>query len=90
MTAEVIGWVMLVGAAVPVLSPGIRTGVASTLGLFALALAGLALIAGTGGGTREWLIGGGLVLAGIGELLYWRRMVPGRTGRRRAIDAGGE
>lgn len=89
MTAEVIGWVMLVGAAVPVLSPSIKTGIMSTLGLFALALAGLALIADRGDGARELLIVGGLVLAGGGELLYrrdikWRQ----RLHRRRATDLG--
>jgi hypothetical protein len=68
-----MGWLLLGMALVPALSSSILTGVVSTLGLFGVALAGIAMIAGTGAGTREWILGAGLVAVVVGEWMHWRR-----------------
>lgn len=90
MTA-VIGWALLVMAAIPVLSPSIKTGVVSTLGLFAVALSGLTLIADRADGIREWLIIGGISLVVAGEWWYWRSIIgPHTAHNRRATDVGSD
>jgi hypothetical protein len=68
-----MGWLLLVAALVPALSSSILTGVVSTVGLFGVAVAGIAMIAGTGAGTREWILCAGLVAVAVGEWMYWRR-----------------
>jgi thiol:disulfide interchange protein len=88
MTPQMVGWVLLVLALIPALSQKVQTGVTSALGLWLLALAGIALIAGTGEGVREWLLCVGLVLAVAGEVMHWRRTVsPRRARSQRTIDA---
>lgn len=73
MSVEVVGWVLLVMAVIPALSSSVMTGVTSTAGLFLVAVTGIAMIAGTGAGTREWMLGGGIALVLAGEVMYWRR-----------------
>lgn len=88
MTAEVLyGWALVVAAAWPALSPKIRTGVISTLGLFSMALAGMAFIAGRGDGTREWLIVGGLMMVAAAHairMMHATSRAKSRTGSKHA------
>jgi hypothetical protein len=57
-----MGWLLLGAALVPALSPSILTGVV-----------GIAMIAGTGAGTREWILCAGLAAVAVGEWMHWRR-----------------
>lgn len=71
MTA-MMGWVLLAAACWPVLSKDIETGATQALGLLGVCLAALTMIAGIGDGVREWVLLGGLALAGLGEVMHWR------------------
>lgn len=71
MTAT-IGWVLLVLACWPVLSPRVETGATQALGLLMVCVAALSLIGGTGAGVREWMLLGGMLLAVVGEVMHWR------------------
>lgn len=73
MNSVLFGWLLLAAAAAPALSRQIETGVTTTIGLWCWALAGICMIAGTGDGTWEWLLGAGAVLVALGEWLHWRR-----------------
>lgn len=86
--SEFAGLVLIVAAAVPALSPRVPTGVLTTLGLFALALAGITYATGTGMETRQWLLLAGVLVVGVGELVAWHkglrwRWIDGLAGHQR-------
>lgn len=73
MTASELGGVVLVvGACWPALSPRVATGIVTSTGLFLLALAGIAYTTCTGDDARLWLLGAGVVMVAVGEVMAWR------------------
>jgi hypothetical protein len=72
MTVYVIGWALVLLAAVPALAPKVETGVTITLGLLAVALAGLSMVLDFGAHRRDLLLWAGLILVLAGALLQRR------------------
>jgi hypothetical protein len=83
MTVYVIGWLLVLAAALPALAPKIETGVTLTAGLLMVALAGLSMALDFGAHRRDLLLWAGMVLVLAGAFLQ-RRHAWGRLARQEA------
>lgn len=69
---EALGIALAVASILPVALQRFETCFTTALGLGALCLYGVAMATGTGNHTREWLLGGGVVLTLLGTYLQRR------------------
>jgi hypothetical protein len=68
----VIGWLLVLAAALPALAPKIETGATMTAGLLMVALAGLSMALDFGAHRRDLLLWAGMVLVLAGAFLQRR------------------